>query len=440
MKKIQFSLCALILFAASCQDEFLEKKPDKALLVPTTLDDFRALLDNVNTININPSLQIIAGDEYEVVGSSAGLNALQRNACFWADDVYEATSRVSDWDTPYKQVFYANIVLDGLQDIDPKKSPSLYNAIKGTALFLRACAWYNLAQLFAAPYVPNEDNVYGLPLPLTANVNERPLRSTVQETYRQLMDDLVLAATLLPDQTDFKSRPAKIAAYGLLARVYLTMQNYEQATYYANEALKINHTLMDFNELDLNASSPIPNKLPDVNNEVIYYSEGISYAFFRSALVRVNTEITNLFAADDLRKSLYFSPSTGRFRGYKGLAIDELYLIRAEGNCRLGRLTAAIADVNELLEHRYLKGTYDKLDELPQRELLHIVLNERKKELVMRGLRWSDLRRLNQDTETAVILTKNQDGTAIMLNPNENKYTFPLPQTEIGEGVPQNPR
>ena len=175
MKKTLIIIGAsLILLFVGCEKDFLEKKPNKALLVPTTLIDFQALLDNSIVFNVSPALNIIAGDEYTVTNNGTGLNALQRNAYYWADDIYEATPVVTDWDTPYRQIFYANIILDGLKKLDRNTDPMQYDNIKGSALFARSFAFYNLAQLFAQPYNPaTASTIPGLPMPLTSDVNLR---------------------------------------------------------------------------------------------------------------------------------------------------------------------------------------------------------------------------------------------------------------------------
>lgn len=440
MKKVILFFAIICFSLTGCEKGFLDKKPDKALLVPTTLNDFQALLDNTNLININPSLDMIAGDEFIVTTNGSGLNALQRNAYFWADDMYEATSAIGDWYIPYQQVFYANIVLDGLEKVNRSDNRTEYDRIKGSALFIRACAFYNLAQLFAVPYTSNNAFKPGIPLSLSSNVNTRPSRGTLQQTYDQIVNDLKEAVSLLPKTGQFKSRPSNNASLALLARTYLTMQDYDNALRYADLSLSSNNNLINYNTLDAKATYPFPSALPNGNDEVLYNSERISYAFFRSNIVKFTDELRNAYEQNDLRKTLFFLPSNGRFRGYVGLTVAEMYLIRAESNCRLNKLEMANSDLNKLLSNRYLTGKYVPLRFSDQASLLAKILIERKKELVARGLRWSDLRRLNQDPATSVTLKRIRDGIELTLLPNSNKYTFPIPLSDLGDGVIQNPR
>jgi hypothetical protein len=71
---------------------------------------------------------------------------------------------------------------------------------------------------------------------------------------------------------------------------------------------------------------------------------------------------------------------------------------------------------------------------------LDTVLAERRKELAFRGIRWSDLRRLNQE-DWNITLTRNLNGTPYTLPPNSKLYTLPIPPDVIQEsGIAQNPR
>lgn len=452
---LQIALLAAICLACACQNGYLKKVPDKSVLVPQTYADFTALMDNMTVFNTSPALQEIGSDDYRTgdAGFTALTSELQKNSYIWAADIYEGQPS-PDWNIPYQQVFYANIVLDGLAALKPAVAEQdSWNTARGSALFHRAFAFYNLAQLFAAAYDPaSAGTLPGIPLRLTADVNVKAGRGNLKQVYDQVIHDLTEADQLLPGQVAYKNRPSKTAAEALLARVMLSMGDYNQAATYATAALSRNHNLTDYNGLDTLAANPFP-YIPAVDNpEVIFYDKLISYGFGSSTRTTVAPDLFSLYAEDDLRRPVFFAgsgPNTyfkGRYTGFRlqlfgGLAVDELFLIRAESLARQGKTGDALADLNTLLKSRWRTGTYQDFTVSSKDELLKKVLLERRKELVFRGIRWSDLRRLNKDPAFARTLSRAVAGKAYTLAPGDKRYLFPIPQQELlANDIEQNER
>lgn len=440
----------------ACGDKFLDVKPDKALLVPETLDDIQALLDdNDNVINISPGLTEVSADNY--TSTDAAYNALrtdlEKTAYIWSPQT-EQLSNVADWDVPFKQIFYANVALEALGKISVNPLNSLeVNSLKGAALFIRSHALYNLSQEFAAPYdAKTAPQLPGIPIRLTSNVNERKGRGTLAETYQRMIDDLKEALVLLPQVSSYKSRPTKAAAYGLLARIYLQMDDYENAGSAANSALNLTGKLLDYNSLDAAAARPFPVALPNANDEVVYYTRMQAFTLLSSTASAIDASLYNSYHNNDLRKTAFFMSRAGgifTFKGhysgsgdrFGGIATDELYLIRAECYARKGNSSEAMKDLNTLLEKRWKKGTFSAFTASNADDALKQILIERRKELLFRGIRWSDLRRLNKDPKFAVTLTRKVNGETFTLPPNDKRYTLLIPQREIaGSGIKQNPR
>lgn len=450
MKSHNLYIITLVCFCLfSCKDAFLDAKPDKALLVPKTLDDMQALLDNTSVMNTCPSLSMISTDDfyYTDAGWKGNNSPVERNAYIWADDLYQGALINSDWDFAYRQVFYANVVLEGLQALPGETATARYKQIKGSALFFRAMAFYNLAQMFARPYDESTaSSDLGLPLHLTADVNDQVQRSSVKATYDQILKDLKEAAPLLPSQQAFKNRPSSTAANALLARVYQTMQMYEESLHYADLSLAANKKLLNFYQLNATAASPFPQALPNGNDEVIFFDMPIGYTFFSNSTL-VDTSLYQSYGANDLRPVLFFrnvspgayAPLTGK--NYTGMTTAEMYLIRAEAYARKGAAANALKDLNDLLVTRYKSGTYTPIASNDAAEVLKIVLRERRKELIGKGVRWADLRRLNKDQRFATKLVRKVDGKTYELSPGSDKFVFPIPESEISRsGIAQNPR
>lgn len=450
---LMFLLMSGLLFS-SCQKEFLDKKPDKALLIPTTLEDFTALMDNLSIFNISPALQEISADDFYATDAAvAGFTTVvQKNSYLWFADLYQ-NEPCTDWNLPYQQIFYANIILDGLKNLEGGEgSKSEWNTAKGSALFHRAFAFYNLVQLFSRTYDKNTAGVDpGIPLRLTADVNAKVGRASVQQVYDQLISDLVEAEKLLPQQTRFKSRPSRAAADALLARVYLNMENYELADKCAASALVLNRSLLDYNTISPTATNPFPSSPAADNPEVIFYDKLIPYGFTSSTRATVADELYQLYADKDLRKSIFFAGTApfyvkGRYTGsrlqlFGGLAVDELYLIRAESLARMGQFAEAMKELNTLLITRWAKGTYQALSATDVEDALTIILKERRKELAFRGLRWGDLKRLNKDPRFAKTIVRTVSGQVYRLMPGDKRYVLPIPAEEIlASGIVQNER
>jgi starch-binding outer membrane protein, SusD/RagB family len=435
-------MALLLMGCSACTKEFLDKKPDQALVVPQTLQDFQALLDNTQVNNLNmPALQEIASDDYYVTDASyASVTVpMYKNSYTWNKDIYAGSPDVIDWNYRYQQIFYANVVLEGLDKLAAAdKASAQYNSEKGSALFFRGFALYQLSQLFCLPYVTaTAAQDLGLPVRTSSDINQVSRRASVADSYAQVIADLQQSLALLPQQTSIKTRPTLAAGNGLLARVYLSMGDYADAQKYAAAALALYGTLLDYNTLPAAAAFP----LKRFNDEVIFHSMEYGTSFSNVSRLLVDTSLYRSYQPGDLRLSLYFKPVAaghtykGSYSGssnfFNGIATDELYLVKAECAARLGNAVDAMNDLNTLLAKRWVDGAFIPLTAKDANDALNQVLLERRKELLLRGLRWSDLRRLNQESARAVTLTRVVQGVAYTLPPNDPRYVLPVPDLVI---------
>jgi starch-binding outer membrane protein, SusD/RagB family len=437
------------------EDAFLAEKPNETLEVPSSLSDYQSLLQNEGLFNnSDPNLGSLAAGEFNVTTDVwlAASTMTERNAYIWAKDIYQG-EMVNDWDGLYRQVYTANVVLDGLSSLKiAQGQETSFKEVKGTALFLRAIAFYNLVQTFALPYnKATAGTDLGIPLRLSSDLNIKYQRATEQQCYDQILQDLKLSFTLLPSKVSFITRPNVTAANALLARIYLATGDYAQALSYANACLALNSSIVDYNTLapadySLTSSSTY---LP----EELFHTDMVGYSISSFTSAIVDTTIYQSYDQNDLRKTMFFTiyDSHLRFKGsydyiqygtFSGLATDEIYLIRSECNARLGNVMAALADLNLLLTNRYKTGTFVPYpSSLTADQVLQLVINERTKELYYRGLRWTDLRRLNQDDRFKVTLTRTINGSTYSLPANDPRYAYPLPDQEIQlNNLPQNQR
>jgi tetratricopeptide (TPR) repeat protein len=447
----------ITLFSVSCkkQDDYLAAVPDESLGVPSTLNDLQLMLQQENYFNASdPGFGTLSADEYYVSDASwISSSPLEQNVYLWAKEIYpNQTDQIDDWNSSYLQVYTANTVLDvlsGIKNIGNPVNPQ-HDVIKGSALFFRAKAFYNLLQIFSLPY----DSVtagtqLGIPLRLSADLNIKSVRSSEQECYNQILQDLQTAVSLLPATTAHPTQPTIAAADGFLARVYLTMGNYTKAFQFADACLAGNHSLMDYNSLKLGAF-PIASSLL---NEDIFHCATLNYGIFGYSDAIIDSNLYHSYQSNDLRKSIFFYYYRNQWTWngtydvietnivFDGIATDEMYLIRAECYARLGNTTAAMNDLNALLVKRWKTGTFVPYTAVNADDALQQILAERKKELLFRGTRWTDLRRLNKDPRFAVTLTRRIKGVTYTLPPNDPRYTLPIPYPEIRlSGIQQNAR
>jgi tetratricopeptide (TPR) repeat protein len=440
----------VVSFMYSCS-EFLDAKSDQSLALPDNVRDLQALLDYEDRMTMYyPSAGEIAADYYYVNQSDwAARDVDARNTYLWDE---QAQNR-NDWVYSYIRIGISNIVLDEIDDAALGSFNESYkDELRGRAYFFRGFTFFQLAQLYCPHYaIGMADSEYGLPLKLKADVNERVVRSTVMQTYAQIIEDLTKATLLLPDRSSIATRPSKAAAYAALARLYLIIGDYEKSLSNAEACLKINAELMDYNTLNSAAASPIG----VLNKEVIFHVVTIGMSGFHTpSIAYADSVLVDKYAEDDLRKVVFFRPDGERkfrFKGsyegsiyamFAGLATDEVYLIKAEAQARLGYDSEAREALNELLVNRWSANTFVPIVGKTGEDLLKSILLEREKELLFRGgIRWSDLRRLNKDPQFAKILRRKIGDDYFELSPNDLRYTFLLPFDVIElSGIKQNPR
>lgn len=121
-------------------------------------------------------------------------------------------------------------------------------------------------------------------------------------------------------------------------------------------------------------------------------------------------------------------------------------MIRAECKARAEDVGGAMSDLNTLMRNRWDKNvTYVPFVAVNALDALKQVLNERRKELVFRGLRFADLRRLNSDSRFATTLTRKLTIGGLeqtySLPPNDPRYTLLIPELVMqSTNMIQNPR
>ncbi len=448
------AVCFLVLLSVGCK-KYLEKKSSTGITIPTTLYDLQALMDNSNDMNRQrtPTFGEASADEYFLLQSDYdGQTERDQDVYKWVP--YDNYRWPNDWSYNYLPVYNADYCLEQLDKINKNNTnQTAWNNVKGSALFYRSYYFLQLAWTFSKAYDEDSSaNDLGIPLRLSSDFNEVSVRASVQDTYDRIISDAKESIDYLPNLPIQPFRPSKVAAYGLLARTYLSMRKYDSAFKYANLCLQIKSDLINYNG-DADIIGPLndpnaPFKL--FNKETIFYTEMcFDVNVINVYYAKIDTVLYNTYANNDIRKIAFFTSYNGyqAFKGnysqdnyavFTGLATDEMFLIKAECSARKGDKVTALNDLNILLSKRF-DTSFIPVVAIDAQDALRKILLERRKELTFRGLRFQDIKRLNKEGAN-IIPERKINGGIYKLPPNDNRYALPLPKTVIDEsGMAQNP-
>ena len=364
----------------------------------------------------------------------------------WMDSPQIESCNSSGWNLAYKNIYRANVVINGVEEYEGLHGRNASSSnLKGQGFFIRAVNYFEVAQVWMDAFSGSESrNKLGIPLKFSSDFSEGTTRAALGQTIDQIIADLNQAAEFLPSKSSNLYLPGKSAAWAYLARVYLYIQDYESALRFAEMCFDKGYQLLDYGGVDGKPTFPFN---LTTNKEVIY-ARFINNASAASGLYTsgIDTELYDMYDGMDYRKSLYFMFSSNRyiFRGdygggmggtFAGPTLAEMYLIAAESSFRIKKYDQAERYLMELQTNRTSsKHSYDESN------LLNAILTERRKELVYRGIRFGDVKRLNA-MGAGITLKRSIGEEEYLLLPNDLKATLLIPQLVIEKsGIEQNPR
>ncbi len=341
---------------------------------------------------------------------------------------------------------------------------------QGTAYLYRADAYFNLARRYTIPYEGSNitEKGMGLPLILEVDVTQiRPVRSTLEETFTQILKDLDSAKVLLADVKGEKGaeRPTSDAVRALMAKVNFYMGDYTKALAYAD-------TLIQSGTYPLNNTEDkmISEWKNDSGDECILqlftsFDEGANtFSIFLGYDSGTKTykptfiptqAFADLYEADDLRKAVWTeqlsvtaADQTGtltlmtKFAGNPEFDIDEnnrsykhkpkvfriaeMYLIAAESQLMLNK-----SDETYLQDLQAARGaTVSTLVDMDAIKL------EWKREMIGEGYVIDNLKRWNDGfyyriPQNITMITEGERFNEIEVNPGYAKLTWGIPLSDI---------
>ena len=132
------------------------------------------------------------------------------------------------WPQLYKIIGAANQAIEGASFVDV--DPSIKNPVVAQAYFARAFIYFHLVRLYGdIPYLDK---------PVTDIIAASTMSKTSADiVYENIIEDLKFAKANLPNTQPARSIPAKSAASAYLAKVYLTLGEYQLAYDEAKEII-----------------------------------------------------------------------------------------------------------------------------------------------------------------------------------------------------------
>ncbi|TCC98463.1 RagB/SusD family nutrient uptake outer membrane protein [Pedobacter hiemivivus] len=428
---------------SSCK-KYLDIKP-KGIIIAQTITDYEGLLNSNTVANPFGTLPVLINPSDDLTSTSYSLvrnDDPSSNVYFWKSYITDLNSiNTTMWSEMYRCIANLNVVTEGVMSATggTEEKKRQYFA---EALAAKSFCYYNLLIFFSPAYMPaTASNKYGVPYVVTVDQGTAiPLRPTLKACLEQITGDLLNAIPNLPNEQTFKTRIDKYGGYAMLSRFYLYMHDYVNALKYANLALTSpKASIVDYNQYLSNLTLPATNVSP----------EELLNRFSGAGTFTLSKDLNARLIPSDLRwRILVNNPTAPRFNTSKyrpnlGISWAEVFLNKAECLARSGDISGALTIVNETIrKKRFDPLNYHPLTANSSDEAITAVLNERRIELMFRGVRWGDMKRLDAEGRMSSVKRFAADGVTVLtsLEPKSENYTFQIPLIvqQFNPGIPLN--
>ena len=442
-KNILMMALGTMIGLSACND-FLDTVP-KGKVIPTTVSDFGNIMNDPTFPISYSALPYFCSDDVKAKEESVDMTSHVYKAYFWQKNFYKREETDANWNDMYSKIYTANVVLENVMGAT-EGSQEDKNRIMAEARMYRAYCLWCLQNIYGpASNNKNAGSEMSVPMPLEANLEAKLKRNSMNEVNTQIVNDLDKLEEYLPKNGSNIFKPNKAAAYAMRARVLFYMGEYDKAGDEAQKALELKSDIDDMRKWEFSGPFPsgkIKNRKEGANAiENIWYHSCNGSNLLR--LTCISDELKALYEEypNDLRMKFWFSnvDDTGK-PFYKdnslcyiqttpdhNIAVPEMMLIRAEALARKGD-SKALDILNELRKFRFAEADYKPLTAADGKDLLQTVLDERRRELAVSNLRWFDMKRLAAEGLYTKTLTRTiPEGETCTLEPNSDKYQFPIP-------------
>ncbi len=437
MKKLIYILTILILFT-SCK-KFLDVQPQlqvdqseaiiNAGTAATAVNGLYNTLASTNYYGSNfQALSYLSAGDVQWTGSQSDPSEITKHLTSATNGYVQ-----SAWTAIYRTISSANYIIAKVPAVtDPLLTTATRNQYLGEAYFVRALAYFDLGrgwggvQLILSPTNTPTDNT-GIP------------RSSLADTYAQVLKDLNAAEPLLPATVN-RNRATQRTVWALKARLYLytkqwalaeeyaskvisDTQNYTLVTpysaFFANNAVATNESVFVLAYTTSNTNGHSNWWLPPAlggrrewapSDALVALLNNAAIGGNRNALIAQTAPPGNLWYG-----KLYYRTPLGTDPAYV-IRIAELYLIRSEARAQQGNITgtnSALSDLNAVRNRAGVPAaTASNLN-----DILMALEKERQVEFAFEADRWFNLVRTDR-AQTVLSL------------PDKHLYLFPIPYNE----------
>lgn len=439
------TMCVLLFISGSCkkmieidppiesivtQDVYSRTESASAVLIGLFHDMSQS--GRISFVTGSSSLSINMGLYGDELGSVSVNNQFFSNNLSEEDDYY--------WSGLYWAILRTNAAIEGIT-----ASKSLTDEVKhrllGEAKFLRAFFYFYLVNLFG-----------DVPLLTTSDykTNSIAARAPTSVVFSQIIEDLKDSQELLGDNyvgrdilqnSDERVRPNKSAATALLSRVYLYLNQWEDAESEATKVINMtDYELVPLENVFLKNSKEAIWQLQPIDKNA--NTQDALYFIPANGSTQLNIYLTpqllDKFETIDLRKDKWIKEfdSSGLYYPYKYqkvtyngmfeeylmvLRLSELYLIRSEARAQVNNLSGAKDDLFKIRERAGLSA---QIDFQGKEDILSFIQDERERELFTEWAhRWFDLKRTNKLNDVMSVLKP--------ATWESTKQILPIPKTEI---------
>lgn len=464
--KVLIPLLVILIGTASCKKEYLDRRPTNQAAMEDVFNTISGAKAAVN--GIHRMMYEFGGDQHYEFGQPS-INLMfdlmgedlipNRNGSHFNASYSFNAARGPDATGIYAFRFYyrminnANIIIANIDDVPAEQADK--DNVKAQALFYRAYAYYNLANMYMFTYafgnMPTEfsgfysGSIIGAPcVPLyTEPTQVGEARATVGEVYTQMNADLDAAIALFESSGIPRSDKSQIdiaVTRGLAARVALVQQNWPRAASMANTArqgypyMVGTQLLSGFNDVNnsewmwgssINSeqATSYASFISFMDKDAQGYASIHSQIIIRNALLNDNIDTTDVrklqfttrdqasqpgypYVQYEQRKFKVRTPGTW-LADYPLMRAAEMALIEAEALAQQGNTGGAKTILEELIQTRDPEYTADASN---TDALIKEIWLQRRIELWGEGFRFFDLKRQCAKFNGDYILGENEIG------------------------------